>query len=96
VWIGVGLLTVVAAAIVLIAKQKMDRTEGSSPGVRQQAGELEATRTAAFNDASLAKAALDSATRAGAPPTALDSLRRALDDANRRSADIEKSAKRAR
>jgi pSer/pThr/pTyr-binding forkhead associated (FHA) protein/S1-C subfamily serine protease len=97
VWGGVGLFTVVTAAIVFFAKQKMDRTEAElSIGFKQQAAELEAIKTAALNDAAQAKAALDSAMSAAAPAAVLDSLRQAVADADRRSAGLEESLRRAR
>lgn len=96
-WGGVVLFTIVTAAIVAIAKQKMDRTEAElSIGFKQQAAELESIKAAALNDAAQARASLDSAMGAAAPASVLDSLRQALADADRRSTGLEESLKRAR
>jgi pSer/pThr/pTyr-binding forkhead associated (FHA) protein/S1-C subfamily serine protease len=94
---GIGLFIVVTAVIVFFAKRKLDRTEAEvSVGFRQQAAELESVKAAALNDASQARASLDSAMSAAAPASVLDSLRQALADADRRSTGLEESLKRAR
>lgn len=99
-WVGVILFSVVTASIVIIAKQKLDRTDAelaqASVGFRQQAQEIEALRAAAISEKESAKASLDSAMSAAAPSSVLDSLRQALADADRRSVGLEESLKRAR
>ncbi|MEO5568436.1 MAG: FHA domain-containing protein [Gemmatimonadaceae bacterium] len=99
-WVGVVLFSVVTASIVIIAKQKLDRTDAelaqASVGFRQQAQEIEALRAAAISEKESAKASLDSAMSAAAPSAVLDSLRQALVDADRRSIGLEESLKRAR
>lgn len=99
-WVGVVLFSVVTASIVIIAKQKLDRTDAelaqASVGFKQQAQEIEALRAAAISERESAKASLDSAMSAAAPSSVLDSLRQALTDADRRSIGLEESLKRAR
>ena len=95
-WGGVGLFTIVTGTI-LVAKQRMDRTEAEqSVGFKQQAAELEAIKVAAVTEAAQLKSALDSAMSTAAPPSVLDSLRQALADADRRLTSLDTSAKRAR
>ena len=99
-WTGVAVFTAVTAAIVLYAKQHMDRTDAelaqASVGFKLQAAALDSLRSAATNDAATARASLDSAMRAAAPAAVLDSLRIALADADRRSTGLEESLNRAR
>ena len=97
VWIGGVLAAVVAAAVIVaVVIRDGDRAEPESNGVRQQATELEATHAAALNDARLAKQSLDSAVNAAAPSAVVDSLQRAFDEANSRSAALDDSLRRVR
>jgi pSer/pThr/pTyr-binding forkhead associated (FHA) protein len=97
VWAGVGLFTIVTGTMLFVARQRMNRTQ-AEPGVgfQQQAAELDATKAAALAEAAQARTSLDSAMRAAAPATVLDSLRQAVAAADQRSTSLDTSAKRAR
>lgn len=90
----------VIAAVVAVAKQKMDRTEAelalANVSFKQQSAELDAFKAIAAQKAAEARASVDSAMRAAAPAAVLDSLRQALAEADRRSTGLEESLRRAR
>lgn len=96
VWAGVGLLTIVTGTILFVARQRMNRTEAEPVAFQQQATETEAIKAAALSEAAQARTSLDSAMRAAAPASVLDSLRQAVADADRRSTTLDTSAKRVR
>jgi pSer/pThr/pTyr-binding forkhead associated (FHA) protein len=97
VWSAVGVFTIATAAILFVGSRAAKESDVQEDnGVRQQAAELEASRNAAVSDAAHLRASLDSATQAAAPAAIVDSLRKAVGEADQRSARLEDSLKRAR
>jgi hypothetical protein len=87
-----GIIAAVAAAVALaafIAIQRVSRTQAAlaeaNVKIAQQAAALESARAVAANDAIAARLSLDSAIKAAAAPSALDSIRKAIADAERRA-----------
>jgi len=97
VWGAVGLFTAATAVILFVGSREVKPDEVQEDnGVRQQAAELEASRNAAVSDAARLRATLDSATNAAAPAALVDSLRKAVSDAEERSARLTDSLKHTR
>lgn len=100
IWSIVGVFALATTAVVVYAKQHLDRTDAqlavASVGFKQQAAALDSLRASATAEAAIARASLDSAMNAAAPKAVLDSLRGAVADANRRSTGLEESLMRAK
>lgn len=88
--VAAGLVVAIGAAAGAFAlKRSVDRSRDelreATARIAQQSAALDSARTTAVAEANAARASLDSAIRASAAPTVLDSLRRALADAERRA-----------
>ena len=102
-WSTVAAGVVLTAGVGIFAKMQVDRTDRALEAERitfkaqetQMAARLDSVRTAATIETRRAQGALDSAMRASAPKAVLDSLRGQLADADRRTATLESSLKRA-
>jgi hypothetical protein len=93
-WGGIAVVAAAAIAVFFIAKQRSEAR--SDAAFKLQVGALEATREAAAADAAKAKAVLDSAISADAPPAVRDSLTQVMADADRQSASIADSLEHMR
>ena len=93
-WGGIAVVAAATIAVFFIAKQRSEAR--SEAAFELQVGALEATREAAVADAAKAKAVLDSAINADAPPAFRDSLTQVLAGADRQSALITDSLEHVR
>ena len=87
----IALLVIVSAAIAtFFALQRTRATRAAlaeaQETIAQQAAALDSARAVASREAGNARAALDSAIASAADPSALDSIRRVIADAERRAA----------